>query len=56
MSNTYCWADCGNNHTCMLEDGHDEPHEPTSDDDILLSLATPGDTTSPIILTVLGPS
>jgi len=24
-------------HTCMLPDGHDGPHEPTSDDEITIS-------------------
>ncbi len=34
---SYCWFDFGN-HTCMLADKHDGPHEPTSDNDILISL------------------
>lgn len=37
-------------HTCMLPDGHDGPHRPTSDDDILVSLDTYG-----IVLTVFDP-
>jgi hypothetical protein len=34
----------------MKPEGHDEPHTPTSDDDILVSLDTHG-----IVLTVLDP-
>ena len=42
---SYCWFDFGD-HTCMLADGHDGPHEPTSDDDILISL----DPADPLVL------
>ena len=56
MRGAYCWADCDTDHTCMLEDQHHGPHQPTPNDDILLSLATPEDTNSDITLTVLGPS
>ena len=41
MSEGYCWFDFHTmlpGHTCMLPDGHDGPHEPTSDSDILISL------------------
>ncbi len=47
-----CWFDFENDHTCTLPEGHDEPHKPTSDDDIIISLAIPGDRNSGINITV----
>ncbi len=41
MSDLNCWFDFGDGHTCMLLDGHDGPHEPTSDSDILISFVPP---------------
>ena len=38
MSGQLCWFDFGD-HTCMLPDGHDGSHKPTSNDDILVGLA-----------------
>lgn len=29
-------------HTCMLDDGHDGPHEPTSDDEIVIAFEEAG--------------
>ncbi len=43
MSDLYCWFDFKDGHTCMLPKGHDGPHEPTSDDDIMIRLADPQD-------------
>lgn len=33
----HCWFDFEDGHTCMLEDGHDGPHEPTADDEIVVT-------------------
>ena len=38
---TYCWFEPKDGYTCMLAAKHDGPHEPTSDNDILISLAPP---------------
>ena len=38
MSDLHCWFDSEDGHTCMLSDGHDGPHEPTSDSDIIISI------------------
>lgn len=51
MNERSCWFDFEDgDHTCMLPDGHDGSHKPTSDDNILVSLDTHG-----IVLTVFDP-
>ena len=35
----HCWFDFGDSRTCVLLDEHDGPHEPTPDNDILITLA-----------------
>ncbi len=41
---TYCWYEPKDGYTCMLPEDHDGSHKPTTDDDILISLAPPEDT------------
>lgn len=43
-SGKVCWFgfDDGE-HTCLLLDGHDGPHEPTPDDEIVVSVVEPVD-------------
>ena len=51
---SYCWFEPKGGYTCMLPEGHDGPHKPTSDDDILISLA-PSEDPALINLTVYDP-
>ncbi len=37
-----CWYSFEDgHHTCILPRGHDEPHHPTPDDEIMITLADP---------------
>lgn len=41
-SMSYCWFGFEDgHHTCMLPTGHDGPHEPTPDSDIVIRLIDP---------------
>lgn len=38
-----CWFDFEDGHTCIAPAGHDGPHEPTPDDEIVIQLADPAE-------------
>ncbi len=53
---SYCWFDFKDDTaTCMMPKSHDGPHQPTSDNNILVSLAPPKDGGPIINITVLNP-
>ncbi|HEY7822155.1 MAG TPA: hypothetical protein VIG24_04955 [Acidimicrobiia bacterium] len=42
----HCWFDFEDGHTCLLEDGHDGPHEQVPDSDISVTFTSGADDTT----------
>lgn len=40
-SKLHCWFDFEDGHTCMLPNSHDGSHQPTPDEEIIISIVDP---------------